>query len=164
MFCPGCATENSSQQRYCRRCGLPLLGARLCLEGRTDEALARIKKGVNMLSGALTALAIFIPVVFVVLLSMGKLNLINFALNMFIVFAVALPFVVSGLIRFRRAERLLNPSGEFHDPAIIGSKNTKSLSEPASFAAQAIPPEQPLHISATEHTTFDLKSSSRRGA
>ena len=45
MFCPSCATENQSEQKYCRRCGQPLAGVHLALEGRVDEAIKTLKIG-----------------------------------------------------------------------------------------------------------------------
>ena len=46
MFCPGCGTENNVEQSYCRLCGMTLLGARLSLEGRMDEAVTKLRKGI----------------------------------------------------------------------------------------------------------------------
>ncbi|MCA1616460.1 MAG: hypothetical protein LC800_20670, partial [Acidobacteria bacterium] len=49
MFCPRCATENGEEQKFCRRCGLPLAGARLALEGRVEEAQPLVEKARNIL-------------------------------------------------------------------------------------------------------------------
>jgi len=45
MFCPRCATENQPEQKYCRRCGQPLAGVHLALEGRVDEAIKTLRIG-----------------------------------------------------------------------------------------------------------------------
>ena len=45
MFCPSCATENQPEQKYCRRCGQPLAGVHLALEGRVDEAIKTLRIG-----------------------------------------------------------------------------------------------------------------------
>ena len=157
MFCPRCCTENSSQQKYCRRCGLPLLGARLSLEGRTDEAIAKLRKGMNMLSGALTALVIFFPIIVVALLSQGKFDILNLALSMSIVFAVMVPFLITSLVRFWRADRLLKLSDESRHPVFTGSKSTGTLAEATPFIDGVISQKEPLHISATEGTTLNLE-------
>jgi hypothetical protein len=163
MFCPRCGTENTSQQSYCRHCGLSLLGARLSLEGRADDALTKIKKGMNALSGALIAVAIFIPIVVVALLSMGKLNILNFALCMAIVFAVTLPFVLNSLVRFWRAERLFKLSAKSLNPLASGAKDTNALPAPGPIDGQISIPKAPVHISATEGTTLTLDSNLKDG-
>ncbi len=157
MYCPRCATENTSQQRYCRQCGLALLGVHLSLEGRTDEAIAKLKKGTNTLSGALLALVIFIPIVVVALLSKGKLDILNFALSMAIVFAVILPFVVTSMVRFWRAERLLNLSDDPRNPVITVAKDTEALPSRDPIVNRLISQKEPVHISATEGTTLNLE-------
>jgi zinc-ribbon domain len=161
MFCPRCGTENTSEQSFCRHCGLSLLGARLSLEGRADEALTKIKKGMNALSGALTAVAIFIPIVVVALLSMGKLNILNFALCMSILFGVTIPFVLNSLVRFWRVERLFRLSAKSLNPLTTGSKETNAL--PGRIDGQVSIPKAPIHISATEGTTLTLDSKPKDG-
>src|SRR6266571_4046356 len=50
MFCPSCATENQSEQKYCRRCGQPLIGVQLGLLIRLSRSafkLWRIKRLLN---------------------------------------------------------------------------------------------------------------------
>ena len=65
MFCPSCATENQPEQKYCRRCGQPLTGVHLALEGRVDEAIKALGIGEKppsvkyvLLAGALLLLSI----------------------------------------------------------------------------------------------------------
>ena len=58
MYCPRCNTQNESEQKYCRQCGLPLTSIGLALEGRIDEALLEYQKG----GGALSAAAVILMV------------------------------------------------------------------------------------------------------
>ena len=160
MFCPRCGTENSSQQRYCRQCGLPLFGARLNLDGQADEALADLKTGIAMLSRTVTVVLIFIPLLFLALLAVGTFDVRIFALSMSIVFGVTVPFVIYCLSRFRRAGRLLKLSDDaIKPPQVTGSKDTKGLPEPSTFAGQLIPSKEPVF--ATEDTTRKLKPSQK---
>lgn len=156
MFCPGCATENGSEQGFCRRCGLSLSGVRIASEGRLDEALLKLSKG----SGRITAGLVVILV--------GLLNvLINNALDAWMAAylsgalgtAIGAPLVATGLSQVKQAKRLLNPS-----------ESVKGLTG-ASRAGEALTgaPTRVLNAggtaagSITEHTTLELDATKRTG-
>jgi len=42
IFCPRCATENASDQSYCRQCGLGLSGIQWVLDGNEFAGLTDI--------------------------------------------------------------------------------------------------------------------------
>src|SRR5262245_61758810 len=49
MFCPRCATQNKTDQKFCRGCGLSLSSVRLALEGKVDEATAELRQSFDKL-------------------------------------------------------------------------------------------------------------------
>jgi len=155
MFCPRCATENQPEQKYCRRCGQPLTGVQLALEGRVDEAIKTLKIGEKMprakyvlLAAALLSLAVaMIPALLrgappSILLAPGT----GLLLGLFI-------GLTSRALRLWRVKRLLNAGVEF-----------KSLTANAApgpdfvIASNSSAPKQPVPLSVTENTTLNLTS------
>ena len=148
MFCPRCGDENGSPQAYCRRCGLSLPAVRLASEGRVEEALAGLGKGSGNLTGGALILVI------------GLLNaLINgyfFAWQAALVCVLAgtgvgVPLIAAGMLRVRRARRLLNPGED--SEALPEAAPVASLPE-AADTAPTLP--APPRDSITEHTTLKL--------
>ena len=142
MFCPKCGAENGSGQAFCRRCGLSLRAVRLASEGRVDEALAGVNKGSGNVTGGTLIIVI------------GLLNaLINayfaaWPAALICVLAgsgVGVPLIAAGMLRVRRARRLLNPDEE-----------PEALDEAAPHAPL---PEASARDSVTEHTTLRLDAS-----
>jgi hypothetical protein len=139
MFCPKCGAENDAGPAFCRRCGLSLRAIRLASEGRVDEALAGVNKGSGNITGGTLIIVI------------GLLNaLINayfaaWPAALICVLAgsgVGVPLVAAGMLRVRRARRLLDPDEE--PKALDGAAPPVSLPEPAA------------RESVTEHTTLKL--------
>src|SRR3712207_6576703 len=87
MFCPQCATENNDGQKFCRQCGLSLLGARFALEGRATDLIRRGKQAQLMvLAGTISSL-----------LGLGLLSL-SATLNLEGLIIVACLFLLVGLL------------------------------------------------------------------
>src|SRR3712207_2719722 len=107
MFCPRCGAENNLDQKYCRRCGLQLVAARIALQGSIDEALTRHKKGEDLLSGGSVTLVIFILVALAnVLLNTGPWNY-GVVVNLLLGLVITVPLIATGLVRLRRARLAL---------------------------------------------------------
>ncbi len=152
MFCPGCATENGSEQGFCRRCGLSLSGVRMASEGRLDEALLKLGKGSGRISAGLVVILI------------GLLNvLINNALDAWMAAyisgalgtAVGVPLVATGLSQVKQAKRLLNPSEDVKGLPGAG-RSGEAL---ADATTRALKPGDAAADSVTEHTTLELDTS-----
>ena len=156
MFCPGCATENGSEQGFCRRCGLPLSAVRLASEGHLDEALLKLKKGSGRISAGLVVILI------------GLLNaLVNNALDAWMAAylsgalgtAVGTPLIIKGLSQVKQARRLLNPS-----ESVKGLPGAARAGDALTGApTRALKPGGTAAGSVTEHTTLELDTSKTTG-
>jgi zinc-ribbon domain len=144
MFCPKCGTENEGAQSYCRRCGQSLAAIRLSLEGRVDDAAAVLHKANKPLVLGLAALSIFCLITVVTLWTGGRLGWAN-ALSAIGFLGVVTPPVLIGIVRFRRANRLLKAS-------VHGNELQTSKTDTTNLSGSKTPPE----ISATEDTTMRL--------
>ena len=157
MFCPRCGTENSLEQKYCRRCGLQLTAARISLQGGVGEALARHKKGQLLLSSGVVTLVIFILGALAnIFLNPGSWNyavLINLLLGLLI----AVPLMTAGLVRLQRAGRALNPKDEPTQMAGDQFYGAGDLTSSAYSTDRLLSPTGPPG-SVTEQTTLHLKS------
>jgi hypothetical protein len=155
MFCPSCATENQPEQKYCRRCGQPLTGVHLALEGRVDEAIKALGIGEKppsvkyvLLAGALLLLSITTirslvtgaPLAFLLMPAWGAL------LGLLIVLS-------KRTFELWRVKRLLNAAVEFK--ALTGNTAASPDLMIASNSAAPTP------VSVTENTTLDLKSAQK---
>jgi hypothetical protein len=139
MFCPKCGAENDSAQGFCRRCGLSLPAVRLASEGRVEEALAGLGKGSGNLSGG----ALILVIGLLNALANGYFAAWQSALVSALAGAgVGVPLIAAGMLRVRRAKRLLDPKEE-----------RKTLDDAAPAAAL---PEAAARESVTEHTTLKL--------
>ena len=155
MFCPSCATENQPEQKYCRRCGQPLTGVHLALEGRVDEAIKALGIGKKppsvkyvLLAGALLLLSISTihslvtgaPLAFLLMPAWGAL------LGLLIVLS-------KRTFELWRVKRLLNAGVEFK-ALTANTAASPDLTIASNSAA-------PAPVSVTENTTLDLKSAQR---
>ena len=155
MFCPNCAIENQTEQKYCRRCGQPLTGVHLALEGRVDEAIKALGIGEKtprikfvLLAAALLLLTIATihalrtgaPLAFLLLPAWGLLLGLLFGLS-------------KRAFELWRVKRLLNARVEF--------KRLTANTAPSpdfTITSNSSAPKQPVLVSVTENTTLDLKS------
>jgi hypothetical protein len=83
MFCPRCATENGLEQGYCRQCGQALADVRLALDGRSTEALERLRTGGKWVNGGIAALMSFTLIAILIAISavaLGDPALTNIAM------------------------------------------------------------------------------------
>src|SRR6185369_7752839 len=106
MFCPKCGANNLDEQRYCRGCGHGLASHRLALEGKVEDAGTHIKSGSLLVSIGL------------VIVGIVKLNLLanlifsptkwSVIFNLLLLLLVAVPLLVTGLLRFGHARRALS--------------------------------------------------------
>src|SRR5437016_6591544 len=158
MFCPSCATENQTKQKYCRRCGQPLTGVQLALEGRIDEAIKTLRIGEKT------------PRVKFVLLAIALLALLPWTANalrtgapLTILLIPAWGLLLGLLIRLSRSafklwriKRLLNPAVEFK------SLTAKAAASPnLTIASNSSEAKLPVPVSVTENTTLELKSTQK---
>ena len=156
MFCPKCATENQPEQKYCRRCGQPLAGVHLALEGRVDEAIKTLRIGEKTPRVKYVLLAIAF-----VLLSGTMARALRTGVPLTFLLAPVWGLLLGLLIglsrrafRLRRVKRLLDAEVGF-----------KSLTADAAARAElpiASSAPRPTPVSVTENTTLDLESPSRR--
>ena len=152
MFCPACATENGSEQGFCRRCGLSLSAVPIASEGRLDEALLKLGKGSGRISAGLIVILV------------GLLNaLINNALDAWMMAylsgglgtAIGATLVAKGLSQVKQAKRLLNPS-----ESVKGLPGPPRAGEALAGApTRALRPGGTPAGSITEHTTLELDTS-----
>src|SRR2546425_9415148 len=155
MFCPSCATENQPEQKYCRRCGQPLTGVHLALEGRVDEAIKALGIGEKppsvkyvLLAGELLLLSIRTihslvtgaPLAFLLMPAWGAL------LGLLIVLS-------KRTFELWRVKRLLNAGVEFK-ALTANTAASPDLTIASNSAA-------PTPVSVTENTTLDLKSAQK---
>jgi hypothetical protein len=158
MFCPKCATENQSEQKYCRRCGQPLAGVHLALEGRVDEAIKTLKIGEKK------------PRVIFVLLAIALLALLPWTANelrngapLTFLLMPAWGLLLGLLIglskrafKLWQVKRLLNARVEFK------SLTANAVASPDfAIAGNSSEARPPVPVSVTENTTLELRSSQK---
>lgn len=160
MFCPQCATENDSQQGYCRECGLPLAGARLALERHLDQTLAEFeasrvsfRRARTFLIGALIW-AVFAALFFLIGAPFIR-ELLPLVIGVYIFLTLASVFEVKGLKRFTRAYRQLTgnagSTGQF-----LGKSGREAAALPEGSTAGEIDAPVRIPSSVVEQTTLDL--------
>lgn len=156
MFCPLCDTQNESEQGYCRRCGLSLSSVRLAVNGRAEEALSTYKKGGSALSAGAMILAVCVLIALLnFFLSSGPRNY-GMLINLLVGLLVALPIIISGMVRVSRAGGLLK------DEDVAVRQIRRQTDEPASLppGTRRIDPlaeSSSARNSVTEQTTLKLK-------
>lgn len=161
MYCPKCSAQNEAEQKYCRRCGLPLTVVNLALEGRVDEALAQYKKGGGSLSGGTITLGLcLIGALINLILIPGPWNGYAVLANSIIGLVIALPMIITGHVRLSRAKRLLSSENPTHHLMKAESHQPATLLPPAAVTDPLLSPV-PIPSSVTEHTTLNLKSPER---
>jgi hypothetical protein len=160
MFCPRCSTTNNPEQKYCRQCGLHLTAVRYVLEGRTNEAMEKLKKGEDAIRGSAVTLGIFILIAFCGCVitplfdrDYSKWQLVlTFLINFTLGFIFGLPSFWMGLKRLRAARELLDAQ----QPARLPAPN-QVVQLPADIATPVVE-SPPAAASVTEHTTLNLRS------
>ena|SRR5438128_324129 len=160
MFCPRCATENQPEQKYCRRCGQPLTGVQLALEGRVDEAVKTLRIGEKMprrVKYVLLAIALL-------LLSATMIRALRTGAPLIFLLTPAFGLLLGLLIglskhafKLRRVKRLLNAGVEFK-----GLTANVAASPDFTITRNSSAPNQPVPVSVTENTTLDLASREAR--
>lgn len=161
MYCPRCNTENESEQKYCRQCGLQLIGIRLALEGRAEEALTEYKKGGGALSAAAVILMVCVLVALLNFFLSSEPRSYGVLINLLIGVLVALPMVIAGLVRVSRAGRLL--SEDSAPPLINKQTDGPEFLPPASHKIDPLAEGWSRPGSVTEQTTHKLKRGAERG-
>jgi hypothetical protein len=157
MFCPRCGAQNKIESRYCRECGLPLTSVRLTLEGRVDEAAARLEKVEGSLTDGAATLGIFVFIALINFFFDSSKNWLVF-INLILGLLIAGPMIYKGAKRLEWTRKLMD-----------GKEQLRPLdAEPPLHSAvfsPSIPDTDPLQAkplisgSVTEHTTLNLKQS-----
>jgi hypothetical protein len=150
MYCPDCATLNDTQTRYCRKCGRPLTGVQLALDGRVEDAIAKFKKSEDLLGLGLLIFAMFMVSGLFMLFWAGGPRPFSFVVLLALI--VCLPIVLTGLIKVDRVRRLLEADAD------------KKQIEPQHQGVNALPARttDPLEMtpefrgSVTDRTTLHL--------
>ncbi|HEX6733152.1 MAG TPA: zinc ribbon domain-containing protein [Pyrinomonadaceae bacterium] len=167
MFCPQCATENDSQQGYCRKCGLPLAGARLALERHLDQTLAEFegsrvsfRRARTFMIGALIW-AVFSALFFLTGAAFTR-ELLPLVIGVYMFLSLASVFEVKGLKRFNRAYRQLTGNAGSTGP-VLGKSGRDTAALPEGSTADEIVAPVRIPISVVEQTTLDLKRHQPKG-
>ena len=167
MFCPQCATQNDSQQHYCRECGLPLAGARLALERHLDQTLAEFetsrvsfRRARAFLIGALIW-AVFSALFFFIGTPITR-DLLPLVLGVYMLLTLASVFEVNGLRRFNRAYRQLTGNAGLTGP-VLGKSGRDAAALPEGITAGEIDAPVRIPSSVVEQTTLDLKRRAPKG-
>ncbi|MFN2510584.1 MAG: zinc ribbon domain-containing protein [Pyrinomonadaceae bacterium] len=162
MYCPKCSAQNENEQKYCRRCGLPLSILNLAIEGRVDEAVPQYKKGGDSLSGSTITLGLcLIGALINLLLVPAPWNVYAVVANSIIGLVIALPMIITGHVRLSRAKRLLSLEDPILRSIKAESHRTATLLPPAAVTDPLLSPG-PIPSSVTEQTTLNLKSPERK--
>lgn len=148
MFCPKCGTKNADEPRYCRACGHGLVSHRLAIEGKIEDAGTHIKSGSMLISIGLVIIGIVkLNLILNLIFGPSKFGII---FNLFLLLAVALPLIITGVFRLFHAKRSLNPAQEDSAEAIATNEALSLPAAPTTDHLIVIP-------SVTEHTTLELK-------
>lgn len=154
MFCPQCSTQNETEQKFCRHCGLPLTAVVHALEGRSHETHLKLKGSETVILASGVLLSIFTLVALLTLLlgflSSGVLYTRVLFLPFFALLGT-LPLIFAGLARLHRDHQLVEGKGKSNRLELEHSEKREVLT-PASRSPILMP------SSVTEHTTRELSS------
>ena len=161
IFCPRCATENGTEQKYCRQCGQSLFGIQWVLDGNLTEVQRRLEAGEKWAGVGNSILITFISIAVTiagldVALGIHVLSAIAMA-NVLVGALIGLPFVFVGYSKVSKAKRLMSEAEANQHPAIQGHTE-KQL--PAAETAE-LPPTHG-RPSITEHTTVHVTRPERQ--
>ena len=155
MFCPRCSAENNLEQKYCRQCGLQLTAARIALHGGVDEALAKYWRGEGLVAGGSIFLILSVLVALAnIFLNSGPWNY-AVIINLLIGLIVTAPLITIGMVRLRRARRVLQLKDEKGQLASDHSQDEKTLTASAHTADRLLSAVE-VPNSITEGTTRHL--------
>jgi hypothetical protein len=155
MFCAKCGIENLIEQKYCRQCGHHLVGHRVALEGNFEVAATNLRKGEDSVGTGLVILGICALNILANWLLGG--DAIGILINLAIGLMVAVPFMIIGLMRLERANKVFNVTEQPGKKAIEESKAT-AIEMPAAPITDRSLSTAEAPASVTEHTTLDLKT------
>ena len=160
MFCPRCGAENTLEPKFCRQCGLELTAARIAL---LDEALTKSRKSAKLL----TVGAMFLILAVIAALANSLMNpaLANYGviLNLLSGLFLAVPMILVGTLRLRRAQQVLQPKDERGRLESDYSQGSQTLAAAANTTGRLLTPvEAKAPDSITEGTTRHLTTPERR--
>ncbi|MGH9834101.1 MAG: zinc ribbon domain-containing protein [Blastocatellia bacterium] len=162
MFCPRCATQNKSDQKFCRGCGLSLPAVRLALEGKVDEAAAELKRSSDNLGGGVGTMGFFVLAAAINAFLWDWGVLINLLLGVLI----TIRWFHRGFKQMERVMKTLEGKEQQTAPPAIapaGQPNQQVEPMPQSeLSLSSVPDTDPILAppapgSVAEHTTFELK-------
>jgi hypothetical protein len=137
-------------QKYCRKCGLPLTNVQLVLSGDMEEITEKFKKGEGILVGGAITLLIF---AFVAILNifLNSERSISGAVNLILGIFITAPMIFIGIKRLERAKKLIEGGAKAE---AITAKPVKELpTAPTTDRSLSLSQTPP---SVTEHTTYGL--------
>ena len=155
MFCAKCGTENLIEQKYCRQCGHQLAGHRVAFEGNFETAAANLKRGEDSVGTGLVILGICALNILANWLLGG--DAIGILINLAIGLAVAVPFMIIGLLRLERANKVFNLTEKPETKAMEDAKASAIEMRPAPITDRSLSSADGAP-SVTENTTLDLKA------
>lgn len=152
MFCPRCGAQNKFENRYCRECGLSLATVRLTLEGRVDEAAARLEKIEGSLTSGAVTLGIFVVIALINFFFDSGKNWIVF-INLMLGLLIAGPMIYKGAKRLEWVRKLMD--GKAHLQGLESERPAENFLPPVPDT-DPLQIQQPMANSVTERTTFNL--------
>lgn len=154
MFCPQCSTQNETEQRFCRQCGLSLTDVVHALEGRSHVTRLKLKGSETVILASGVLLSIFTLVALLTLVLGFLSNGVLYTGVLFLPFFAllgTLPLIFGGLARLHRDNQLLEAKGK-SDRLELEHAEKRDVLLPASLSPILMP------SSVTEHTTRELSS------
>ncbi len=167
MFCPNCGADNSTQQRFCRSCGLNLeKSAESLLEQLPNTRSTNLSKESQLIErfgnfaltgfglAVLTGIIAFIYIIFEKMILTGANVLAGIALIVFLIFAVLTLIFVFFNESLKEKKAKINPA---LSNELTEAKNTGKLLEEKPFEPVPSVTEDSTELLSVENKTRKIK-------